>query len=137
MKRKDSILQNHIDNVYPIKTPGEGWKDHRYYWTKLTPQCRGHEHKIYAKTQEELETKIVAYYLNILDDRKLTLENLDANLEKQKTPKKPYLSAFWVILIERETGLKIRPWMNPIFGVVVPACILAVYIIGMVTFEWR
>ena len=76
MKRKDSILQNHIDNVYPIKTPGEGWKDQRYYWTKLTPQCRGHEHKIYAKTQEELETKIVAYYLNILDDRKLTLEKI-------------------------------------------------------------
>lgn len=84
MKRKDSILQNHIDNVYPIKTPGEGWKDQRYYWTKLTPQCRGYEHKIYSKTQEELETKIVAYYLNILDDRKLTLENLDANWEKQK-----------------------------------------------------
>lgn len=94
MKRKDSILQNHIDNVYPIKTPGEGWKDQRYYWTKLTPQCRGYEHKIYAKTQEELETKIVAYYLNILDDRKLTLENLDANWEKQKTPKTLYLSAF-------------------------------------------
>ena len=34
-------------------------------------------------------------------------------------------------------GLKIRPWMKPIFGVVVPVCILAVYIIGMVTFEWR
>ena len=34
-------------------------------------------------------------------------------------------------------GLKIKPWMKPIFGVVVPVCILAIYIIGMVTFEWR
>ena len=34
-------------------------------------------------------------------------------------------------------GLKIRPWMKPIFGVVVPVCILAIYIIGMITFEWR
>jgi len=33
-------------------------------------------------------------------------------------------------------GLKIKPWMKPIFGVVVPVCILAIYIIGMVTFEW-
>ncbi len=76
MKRKDSILQNHIDNVYPIKAPGEGWKNQRYYWTKLTPQYRGREHKIYAKTREELKPKIIAHYLNILDDRKLTLEKL-------------------------------------------------------------
>ena len=34
-------------------------------------------------------------------------------------------------------GLKIKPWMKPIFGVVVPVCILAIYIIGMVTFDWR
>ena len=34
-------------------------------------------------------------------------------------------------------GLKVKNWMRPIFAYVVPGCILVIYIVGMVTFEWR
>ncbi len=35
------------------------------------------------------------------------------------------------------TGLKVKGWMRPIFTFVVPICVLVVYIIGLVTFEWK
>lgn len=34
-------------------------------------------------------------------------------------------------------GLKVRPWMKPIFKCFVPGAILFIYIYGMVTFHWR
>ena len=34
-------------------------------------------------------------------------------------------------------GLKVRPWMKPIFKYFVPGAILFIYIYGMVTFHWR
>ena len=34
-------------------------------------------------------------------------------------------------------GLKVRPWMKPIFCYFVPAAILFIYLYGMFTFTWR
>ncbi len=34
-------------------------------------------------------------------------------------------------------GLKIKPWMKPVFGIVVPVCILVIYIMGLLTFSWN
>ena len=34
-------------------------------------------------------------------------------------------------------GLKIKKWMKPIFAYFVPLCIIAIYIIGLVTFKWK
>ena len=34
-------------------------------------------------------------------------------------------------------GLKIRPWMKPLFRFVVPVIILFLYVYGMVTFRWK
>ena len=33
-------------------------------------------------------------------------------------------------------GLKVQPWMKPVFKYFVPVCVLALYIYGMVTFNW-
>lgn len=71
MNRREQIINHHINNVYPIKESCSGWNE-RYYYTKLTPKIRGHEHKVYGKTQDEVEDKIVAYYLKIQDDNKIT-----------------------------------------------------------------
>lgn len=34
-------------------------------------------------------------------------------------------------------GLKVKPWMKPLFKYVVPAVIIFLYIYGLVTFKWR
>lgn len=34
-------------------------------------------------------------------------------------------------------GIKIKNWMRPVFGIVVPVCILVIYILGMINFKWR
>lgn len=34
-------------------------------------------------------------------------------------------------------GMKVKPWMKPIFKYVVPVAIIFIYIYGMVTFNWR
>ena len=34
-------------------------------------------------------------------------------------------------------GLKVQPWMKPIFRFVVPAAIAFIYIYGMATFAWN
>ena len=34
-------------------------------------------------------------------------------------------------------GLKIRPWMKPVFQFFVPCAIAFIYVYGMVTFTWR
>ena len=71
MNRKESILKNHINTVCKIYKPGEGGQ--HYFMTKLTPKNRNHAGKIYAKTQEELENKILAHYLKIEEDDKITV----------------------------------------------------------------
>lgn len=34
-------------------------------------------------------------------------------------------------------GLKVRPWMKPLFSLVVPAAVLFIYVYGLATFRWR
>lgn len=34
-------------------------------------------------------------------------------------------------------GMKIKPWMRPVFTYFVPICILVIYVIGMATFNWK
>ena len=34
-------------------------------------------------------------------------------------------------------GLKVRNWMKPVFKYFVPACVLALYVYGLVTFNWK
>lgn len=90
MNRRQQVIKHHINNVYPIKEPCSGWNA-RYYYTKLTPKIRGHEHKVYGKTQDEVEDKIVAYYLKIQDDNKITLEKLllqAIRIEREETGKR-------------------------------------------------
>lgn len=65
MKRKEEILKQHIENVFPIKAPGEKGGNPRYWMTKRNPKDRNKDGKLYGKTQEELENKIIAYYLGI------------------------------------------------------------------------
>lgn len=71
MNRKDAILSEHINNVDQIHEPGYGGL--KYYTTKLTPKNRNHSGLIYAKTREELETKIIAHYLRIQEDELITV----------------------------------------------------------------
>lgn len=106
MKRKEEIIQNHITNVCRIYKPGEGGKTNKYYFTKLTPHIRGNEHKIYSKTVEELENKIVAYYLQIQEEKNLTLSKiLDLAIQSEK----------------KSTGLRkvqrLNKWFSPISNI--------------------
>ena len=34
-------------------------------------------------------------------------------------------------------GLKVRPWMKPLFSLVVSAAVLFIYVYGLATFRWR
>lgn len=34
-------------------------------------------------------------------------------------------------------GLKVKDWMRPIFGIVVPICIFIIYVLGMINFDWK
>ncbi len=34
-------------------------------------------------------------------------------------------------------GIKVKSWMKPIFKYVAPICIIVIYIIGMINFDWR
>jgi len=34
-------------------------------------------------------------------------------------------------------GLKVKNWMRPVFQYVVPVCIIAIYIYGLITFSWK
>lgn len=60
MQKKEKIIQRHVNEVYPIMETKEGG-----FYTKLTPEKRGHEHKISAKDIDTLRVKIIAYYLEI------------------------------------------------------------------------
>lgn len=63
--RKKEIIKKHIDKVFPIKAPGEKGGHPRYWMTKLTPHQRCKDGKAYGKTKEEVEEKILAYYLAV------------------------------------------------------------------------
>lgn len=63
MKKRERILKNHIENVFPIKEYVTGGKT--YYYTKLNPTDRNHSKKISSISLEDVELKIIAYYLDI------------------------------------------------------------------------
>lgn len=83
MTQKQKIITEHIENVFPIKEPGERGGDPRRWFTKLTPKDRNHDGKIRANSREELEEKIVCFYLNIRTSertvRDVLLEAVDIN----------------------------------------------------------
>ena len=79
-KRKKEIINNHINNVYPIKELKKG--DSVFFYTKLTPKDRNHSGKITAKNEEELNLKIIAYYEN-LSIKPTTLSELVEKLKAQ------------------------------------------------------
>lgn len=39
--------------------------------------------------------------------------------------------------VNKGKGLKVKNWMKPVFGIVVPICIVVIYVIGMITFQWK
>ena len=59
-KREREILKEHIENVNPIKAPGQkgGRKD--YYTTKLEPGNRRHCHPLYGRTLEDSKINVYA-----------------------------------------------------------------------------
>lgn len=61
--RKQQIIKMHIENVFPIKEPGERGGDPKKWFTKLTPKDRNHDGKIRASSREELELKIITHFL--------------------------------------------------------------------------
>lgn len=79
-KRKNKIISNHINNVYPIKKIKKG--NVLYFYTKLTPLNRNHSGKVTAKSEDDLKLKIIAYYENI-SINKITLSELVNKLEHQ------------------------------------------------------
>ena len=58
MNKRQTIIQNHIKTVYPIKETEVGGK--QKYYTKLNPKNRNNNGQIRTSTREELEDKIVA-----------------------------------------------------------------------------
>ncbi len=34
-------------------------------------------------------------------------------------------------------GFRVKRWMKPLFSIVVPICIVIIYVVGLVTFQWR
>jgi neurotransmitter:Na+ symporter, NSS family len=39
--------------------------------------------------------------------------------------------------VNKGKGMKVKNWMKPVFSYVLPIGIIVIYIIGMVTFDWR
>lgn len=85
-KRKNNIIKQHIENVFPIREPGEKGGHPNYWMSKLNPHNRNHCKPIYAKTKEELENKIIAYYLKISDDSHLTVNQVLHMAVDENTP---------------------------------------------------
>ena len=74
MNRKEAILKKHTSNVYEIKMMKKGGKE--VYYTKMDPSNRNHCHMICAVNKEDLEDKIIAYYLGIETTCKLTVRKV-------------------------------------------------------------
>lgn len=89
MKSKEQILNHHYTEVCRLYTPGEGGQS-KYYSTKLEPKNRSNQHKIYAKTQDALDEQIIAFYLKIESEKKITIRKvlLMAVNEQTKTGKR-------------------------------------------------
>ena len=34
-------------------------------------------------------------------------------------------------------GMKVKPWMKPIFCYVVPVAVIVIYVVGLVGFQWK
>ncbi|MCR4750209.1 MAG: site-specific integrase [Lachnospiraceae bacterium] len=71
MTKREKIISNHINNVYPILTVKDRGKE--VYYTKLTPNTNNHAHKISSKNLDDLKQKIIAYYLEIDYREKTTI----------------------------------------------------------------
>lgn len=71
LNKKEKIIKKHTSTVYGIKKMKRG--DGELYYTKLDPTNRNHCHMICAVTKEDLEDKIVAYYLGVEATNKLTV----------------------------------------------------------------
>lgn len=87
MRKNSKILKNHVENVCKIYPPTglEGAK--RYWMTKLTPKEKNKSF-VYGKTKEEIESKIVSYYINLESEISLTVKeifNLAYKNAKQET----------------------------------------------------
>lgn len=74
MNKKDKILKKHTSNVYPIKQMEKGGR--QVFYTKLDPGNRKHSHMIYSVSMEDLEDKIIAYYIGIELNAKITVEDI-------------------------------------------------------------
>lgn len=72
MQKREKILKKHTSSVYPIKMTVKGGRT--LYYTKLDPANRNNNHAIYAVQKEDLEDKIVAYYLGVEMTNKLTVK---------------------------------------------------------------
>lgn len=76
MTRRQQILEHHTSNVCKIHLGTKGVSKKEYYFTKMTPDDRKHPTMITCNTREGLEDKIVAYYLKIQKEQKITLRNI-------------------------------------------------------------
>lgn len=74
MNKKDKILKKHTSSVYPIKQMEKGGR--QVFYTKLDPGNRKHSHLIYSANVEDLEDKIIAYYIGIELSAKTTVEDI-------------------------------------------------------------
>ena len=70
MTKKEKIIDNHINNVCKVYPPTGDTGAKRYYMTKLTPKDKSNKHIIYGKTQEEIELKILSFYMNLEEENK-------------------------------------------------------------------
>lgn len=88
MNRKQQIIAYHTQNVCRIYCPGEGGT--KFFCTKLTPKDRNHQNKIYSSTLEGLEDKIIAFYLKIEAENKISVRDIlcKAVDENSKTGKR-------------------------------------------------
>ena len=74
MDKKKKILKKHTSDVYPIKQMEKGGR--QVFYTKLDPGNRKHSHLIYSANVEDLEDKIIAYYIGIELSAKITVEDI-------------------------------------------------------------
>lgn len=101
-KKKQEIIQNHVQNVYPIKALRKG--DKITFYTKLTPKNRNHSGKITAKNEADLKLKIIAYYENI-NINNITFSELIGLLKKEYETKN-----------QADTGLRHKQIFNQYFS---------------------
>ncbi len=83
MNKKEKIIKKHTSNVYPIQQMEKGGR--LVYYTKLDPTNRDHSRLIYSVSRDDLEDKIIAHYLNIELNARMTVKDvLDLAVEELK-----------------------------------------------------